>query len=51
MGLLKREKEMSRQRDELNAARRRLPMVEVSSDIRRICTQGTPPWYWSAHLR
>jgi predicted dithiol-disulfide oxidoreductase (DUF899 family) len=40
MALLEQEKELTRRRDALSAARRRLPMVEITEDYRFIGPQG-----------
>ncbi len=40
MALLEQEKELTRQRDALSAARRRLPMVEITEDYRFTGPQG-----------
>ncbi len=40
--LLEQEKRLTKARDELAAARRRLPMVEVTEDYRFTAADGTP---------
>lgn len=42
VGLLEREKALTRARDELSAERRRLPMVEVTEDYRFTAADGRP---------